>query len=65
MKPEDAVKALNELSNVLRMAPETAVQIINVIPQNPDELRMIFAREKFSLKEDEISKILEILKKYQ
>ena len=65
LKPEDAVKALNELSNVLRMAPETAVQIINVIPQNPDELRMIFAREKFSLKEDEISKILEILKKYQ
>jgi DNA-directed RNA polymerase subunit F len=64
LTPEEAKKLSEELSGVLRMSQETMVQILNFLPQNPDELRMIFSREKFSLKEDEISKILEIIKKY-
>ena len=46
------------------MSPETMIKILNLTPKNPDELRMIFAREKFSLKDEEIKKILEIVKKY-
>jgi len=64
LKPEEAKKLSEELSSVLRMSQETLVQILNFLPKNPDELRMIFSREKFSLKEDEINKILEIIKKY-
>ena len=64
LKPEEAKKLLEELSGVLRMSQETVIQILNFLPKTPDELRMIFSREKFSLKEDEINKILEIIKKY-
>jgi len=64
LKHEEAKKLLEELSGVLRMSQETMVQILNFMPKNADELRMIFSREKFSLKEDEINKILEIIKKY-
>ena len=64
LKPEKAKKFLEDISSVLRMSPETLVQIANLLPKNADELRLIFAREKFSLKEEEISKILEIVKKY-
>ena len=64
LKPEEAKKLSEELSSVLRMSQETLVQILNFLPKNPDELRMIFSREKFSLKEDEMNKILEIIKKY-
>jgi DNA-directed RNA polymerase subunit F len=64
LKPEEAKKLSEELSSVLRMSQETLVQILNFLPKTPDELRMIFSREKFSLKEDEINKILEIVKKY-
>ena len=64
LTPEQAKKLLEELSGVLRMSQETTVQILNFLPKNADELRMIFSREKFSLKEDEINKILEITKKY-
>ncbi|MFH1229641.1 MAG: RNA polymerase Rpb4 family protein [Candidatus Aenigmatarchaeota archaeon] len=64
LKQEDAKKLEDELSGVLRMSQETLVQILNFLPKNPDEVRMIFSREKFSLKEDEINKILEITKKY-
>ncbi|MFQ6010314.1 MAG: RNA polymerase Rpb4 family protein [Candidatus Aenigmatarchaeota archaeon] len=64
LKPEKAKKFLEEISSVLRMSPETLVQIANLMPKNADELRLIFAREKFSLKEEEINKILETVKKY-
>jgi DNA-directed RNA polymerase subunit F len=64
LKAEDAEKFVKELSASLRMAPETMATIANILPQTIDEVRLIFAREKFSLKEEEISKILEIVKKY-
>ena len=62
---EKAVECLKELNSVLRMSPEVAIQIVNVMPDGPDELRMIFSREKFSLKDEEVAKILEIIKKYE
>jgi DNA-directed RNA polymerase subunit F len=64
LKLEDAKKMSEELSSVLRMSQDTQAQIINFLPKNADEVRMIFSKEKFSLKEDEINKILEITKKY-
>ena len=60
----EAKKLLDEISGVLRMSEETKIQILNLLPKTPDELRMIFTRENFSLKENEIKKILEIIKKY-
>jgi len=64
ISPSNAEKFLEELSKVLRMSEETMVKILDLTPKTPDELRMIFAREKFSLKDKEIKKILEIVKKY-
>ncbi|MBU3896516.1 MAG: RNA polymerase Rpb4 family protein [Nanoarchaeota archaeon] len=61
---KDAEKLTSEIDSILKMSPETLVQILNIMPKNPDELRMIFAREKFSLKEEEITKILEMIGKY-
>lgn len=56
LSPAEAEKFLEELSQVLRMSSETMVKILDLAPKNPDELRMIFAREKFSLKDDEVKK---------
>lgn len=64
LEEKDAKKLIEELNSVIRMSPETLVQIVNILPKNADEVRMIFAREKFSLKEEEVKKILEIVKKY-
>jgi len=64
MSASDAKKFLGELSQVLRMSDETMVKILDLAPKTPDELRMIFTREKFSLKDKEIKKILEIVKEY-
>jgi DNA-directed RNA polymerase subunit F len=64
LKPAEAKKMLEELSAVLRMSEETKIQILNLLPKTPEELRMIFTRENFSLKDNEIKSILEIIKKY-
>ena len=62
---KDAKKMIEEISGIIKMSPETLVQIINILPKNADELRMIFAREKFSLKEDEVQKILDVVAKFK
>ena len=64
LEPAKAKKLLEEISDVLRMSDETKIQILNLLPKTPDELRMIFTRENFSLKDNETKKILEIVKKY-
>jgi len=61
---EESVKLLEELSSAVRMSPETAVQIATILPKTADEVRLVFARERFSLNEEEVAKILEIVKKY-
>ena len=55
---------LEELNSIVRMSPETAIQIVSILPKNPDEVRLAFSKEKFSLTEEEINKILEAVRKY-
>lgn len=62
---KDAEKLIKELSEVIKTSDETLVSIVDLLPKDRDELRMIFSRENFSLKDDEINKILEIVKKYR
>ena len=64
MKSAEAKKMEEELTSLLRMSPETIMQIINIMPKTPDEVRLVFAREKFSLKDEEIKKIIGIVEKY-
>ncbi len=64
LKPEEAKKFMEELSSIVKASPATQVTIANILPQTTDEVRLIFAHERFSLKEEEISKILEIVKKF-
>ena len=64
LEPGKAEKFIEDISSVLRMSPETLMQLTNIMPQNADELRLIFAKEKFSLREEEMGKILEVVKKY-
>ncbi|MBU5575268.1 MAG: RNA polymerase Rpb4 family protein [Candidatus Aenigmatarchaeota archaeon] len=60
----ESIKLLEEINSFIRLSPEIAIQIVNILPKSPDELRLITSRESFILKEEEITKILEIIKKY-
>ncbi len=43
------------------MKPEIAYRIANVMPRTRDELRAIYAKERFTLVPEELDAILEIV----
>lgn len=60
-KTEDLIKELMELGFLQEMH---AYKIADILPQNDDDVKTIFAKERTTLSEGNIKKILEIVKKY-
>jgi DNA-directed RNA polymerase subunit F len=60
-------KNLKEMEEALRkierLKEKHLVSIVNMLPENPDELRLIFANEVITLSDDDKKKILSIVKK--
>ncbi len=46
-----------------RISETLAYKIAELLPQYPDEVRPIFAKERFTLEEDEIKRIIDSVKK--
>ena len=59
-------KALvNELLGLEKMKEETAVRIADLMPKSKNEVRAIYAKERFTLTEANIEKILDCVAKYE
>ena len=54
-----------ESLKIFSLKQEDIVKIIDLMPEDPEDLRKILIGSDFSLKQDETSKILEIVKKYK
>jgi DNA-directed RNA polymerase subunit F len=61
-RSHDLVGRLVKLSP--KVTPAYAVKIADVLPTHADDVRTIFAKERFQLDADEISKILETVQQY-
>lgn len=55
---------VNELLTLEKMKLDIAVKIANLCPRTKDELRAIYAKERFTLSETELKAILDIVGKY-
>jgi DNA-directed RNA polymerase subunit F len=55
-------KALESL-NIAKLRDEDIVRLIDFKPEDAEDVRKIFAGSEFSLDQDEITKVLEALKK--
>ena len=64
LSPEKAKKLLEDLLALGIKKKEIAIKIVDVIPRTPDELRAIYAKERFTLTQEEIEKILETVEKH-
>ncbi|OPX71605.1 MAG: RNA polymerase Rpb4 [Methanoregulaceae archaeon PtaB.Bin108] len=53
---------VNELLKMEKMKPDIAFRIANVMPRTRDELRAIYAKEKYTLQADELDTIIEVVK---
>lgn len=59
--PDEGRAAAEELMKLEKMTPEIAYKIADIRPVTKDELRAIYAKERFTLSEEELNGILEIV----
>lgn len=55
---------MNELMKLEKMKPEIAVRIADILPVSNDEIRSIYAKERYTLSESELKQILELVAKH-
>lgn len=57
--PEKAQALVSDLLKMEKMKPEIAYRIANIMPKSRDEVRAIFAKERYTLLPEELDKIIE------
>lgn len=60
---EAAKKLVEELSEIIKKTQ--AIKIADIMPEDLADLRLIFAKERGSYKQEDMEKILEIVNKYR
>ncbi|MBX7075920.1 MAG: RNA polymerase Rpb4 family protein [Methanobacteriaceae archaeon] len=60
---EDTKKLIEELEEIVKT--KYAIRIADLMPKDLADLRLIFAKEKFPIKKEEMEEILKILDKYE
>jgi DNA-directed RNA polymerase subunit F len=64
LTPRKARKLVKELLELEFMSPFNAVKIVDLLPTHPDEVRAIFAKERFTLGKEDIERVLNAVTKY-
>jgi DNA-directed RNA polymerase subunit F len=59
--PEKSRNLVTELTKMEKMKSEIAYRIANIMPKSRDEVRAIFAKERFTLSPEEIDSIIELV----
>lgn len=62
-KAKELVEELIKLPQVQRR--DIAVKLADLMPRIPDEVRIIYAKERFTITPEQIEEILEIIDKYR
>jgi DNA-directed RNA polymerase subunit F len=57
--PDKSDALVAELLKMEKMKPEIAYRIANIMPKTRDEVRAIFAKERYNLTPEELDKIIE------
>ena len=61
LDPEKSRTLVNELLKLEKMKPEIAFRIADILPLSNDEIRSIYAKERYTLTEGELKQILELV----
>jgi DNA-directed RNA polymerase subunit F len=57
--PKEAEKLIKALMEHERITEALAFKIVEIWPTHPDDVKAIFAKERFTLKDDEVQDILQ------
>ena len=61
---KESAEFVEELEELEKVDEATAYKIANLRPLDRDELRAVFAQERYSLSGDELDEILNVVKRY-
>jgi len=64
LDPDEADEFVEQLQDLEKVDEATAYKIANLRPLDRDELRAVFAQERYSLSGDELDDILNVVKQY-
>ncbi|MUV89249.1 RNA polymerase Rpb4 family protein [Halapricum sp. CBA1109] len=63
-EPEESREFVAELQELEQVDEATAYKIVDLLPQDRDELRSLYAQQRYSLSGDELDEILNVVAKY-
>ncbi|MBE6496885.1 MAG: DNA-directed RNA polymerase subunit F [Methanobrevibacter sp.] len=61
---EDSEEIIEKLQSEFNLRPKVAVHIVDLVPQDLADLRLIFAKEPGQFSKEDMEKILELLEQY-
>ena len=64
LEPKKSRELVNELLKLEKMKPEIAIRIADILPISNDEIRSIYAKERYTLTEQELKQILELVSRF-
>ncbi len=62
---KEAQALTKELLSIERMKAIHAIKLVEIMPADPNEVRAVFAKERFDLDEDDVKKILDLMSQYR
>jgi DNA-directed RNA polymerase subunit F len=63
---KDANKLIEEIRSIgLSLSEDQMIKIADLLPETVDDVRAIFAKERFKYGEEEIKKVLDVVAKYR
>jgi DNA-directed RNA polymerase subunit F len=64
LDPEESRALAEELVELEKVDEKTAFKIADLLPQSRDELRSVYAQQRYALSGDELDEILNVVAKY-
>jgi DNA-directed RNA polymerase subunit F len=58
---EESRKMAEELSGLEKMTPEIEIKIADIRPKTKDEIRALYAKERFTLSDEDLDAILDVV----
>ena len=65
LSTEETLKLIEELRTLPFVDAAVAVKLADVLPQYPEEIRLLFSKERVALDEAQIARLLEIVAQYR
>jgi DNA-directed RNA polymerase subunit F len=64
LEPEESRELVESLEALEKVDEQTAYKLANLLPRSRDEVRAVFAQQRYSLDGDELDAILDVVAQY-